>query len=192
MITLMMCCTLLFPQSVTSQIDWAAIEEYTLYEYQYEWHEDSKMVGWLQYWLGVETDNVYGLQTHRAHRQQAMQNGKRIPTYNIIVPDQTFTPNVEQWRETVTQAILANGGPITDVPRFLRILECESRGDPNAYNAASGASGLMQHLERYWPARADKAGYTNASPFNAEANIHTSAWLIYRATGGGWSHWVCT
>ena len=49
-------------------IDWKLLELWT-YEYEYEWLEDSKMVAWLQYWLGVEQDGVYGRQTHIAHRQ---------------------------------------------------------------------------------------------------------------------------
>ena len=42
--------------------------------------------------------------------------------------------------------------------------------------------GLMQHLLRYWPVRAEGAGFIDdngllADPFNAEANIAAGAWL---------------
>ena len=190
MITALLCCTLITPQQ--NYIDWAAVENYTLYEHEYEWHENTGLVGFLQYWLNVDIDNVYGTNTHRAHRQHAMQNGHTLPLYDIHVADRDFGPGVEQWRETATQAIQHFGGPVSDVPRILRIMQCESNGDPNAYNESSGASGLMQHLNPpYWEARARSAGYAGASPFDAEANIYASAYIIYRSPGS-WHHWVCT
>jgi soluble lytic murein transglycosylase-like protein len=70
-------------------------------------------------------------------------------------------------------------------------MKCESGGDPDAYNTSSGASGLMQHLDNYFPWRAKMAGYEGASPFDPIANINTSAWLLYEHVAGGWQHWVC-
>ena len=190
MITALLCCTLITPQ--TNYIDWAAVENYALYEHEYEWHENSGIVGFLQYWLKIDIDNIYGQQTHRAHRQHAMQNGHTLPLYDIHVADRDFGPGVEQWRTTVTQAIQHFGGPVSDVPRFLRIMQCESNGDPNAYNAQSGASGLMQHLNPpYWEARTRSAGYPGASAFDPIANIYASAYIIYHSPNS-WQHWVCT
>ena len=190
MITALLCCTLITPQP--NYIDWAAVENYALYEHEYEWHENSGIVGFLQYWLKKDIDNIYGQQTHRAHRQHAMQNGHTLPLYDIHVADRDFGPGVEQWRTTVTQAIQHFGGPVSDVPRFLRIMQCESNGDPNAYNAQSGASGLMQHLNPpYWEARTRSAGYPGASPFDPIANIYASAYIIYHSPNS-WQHWVCT
>lgn len=70
----------------------------------------------------------------------------------------------------------------------------ESRFDPFAYNASSGASGLFQHLKRYWPGR--RATYLQAreypntwprvSPFNARANAILTARMVKR---GGWGPW---
>ena len=186
------CCLLFTQQPANNYINWAAIEQYTLYDYEYEYGEESGMVGMLQHWLGIEIDNIYGQRTHRAHRQEAMQNGKQLPLYDINVADRDFGAQVEQWRPLVEQAIEHFGGPLTDVPRFLRIMQCESGGNPDAYNEQSGASGLMQHLHPpYWQARARSAGYAGASPFNAEANIYASAYIIYRSPGS-WQHWVCT
>ena len=107
------------------------------------------------------------------------------------MPPQDFGPDVERWRSTVISAITAMGGPETDVNKFLRVMKCESNGDPDAFNAASGASGLMQHLNNYWPWRAKMAGFEGASPFDPIANIYTSAWLLYAHSAGGWQHWVC-
>lgn len=172
-------------------INWAALETWS-YTQQYDWEEQSRRVELLQFWLNVQPkDGIYGRRTHIAHRQAAMAQNIPVTTYDFIVQDRNFGASVEQWRLVVEAAILANGGPITDVPRFLQVMKCESNGDPNAYNKTSGASGLMQHLATYWDARSQTAlGYV-ASPFDGPANINVSAWLIYRATGGGWQHWVC-
>lgn len=96
-----------------------------------------------------------------------------------------ITAKVEQWRELVEKYFKKQ-----HVTWALNIIQCESGGDPNAYNASSGASGLFQHLAKYWPERAAKAGFPGASPFNPEANIAASAYLLY-APGGGPQHWAC-
>lgn len=105
-----------------------------------------------------------------------------------------FRDAVEQWRPQVTIAITHFGGDQDDVHRFLRIMQCESGGDPDAKNPNSSASGLMQHLTRYWPDRAERAGRPGADVFDPEANIWVSAWLALGPAdghGGGWHHWVC-
>ena len=106
-------------------------------------------------------------------------------------PDTSFVDAVEQWRQSVGEAINSYGGPSSDTNRFLRIMQCESMGQPNATNPSSGAAGLMQHLPQYWDARAVSAGYSGYSAYDPIANINVSAWLIYQASGGGWQHWVC-
>ena len=94
-----------------------------------------------------------------------------------------YSKGVERWRPLVEKYF-----PASQVATAMRVLRCESGGDPNAYNARSGASGLFQHLKRYWPSRADAAGWAGASVFNGEANIAVSAWLQGR---DGWRHWTC-
>jgi hypothetical protein len=180
-------------------VDMDVVDDYVMYEYQYKWMESSPMVATLQYWMAYvyndsdvgDMDGVYGQRTHVRHRQLAMERGRYIPTYQIVFPDKDFGSAVEQWRSTVRDAIVAFGGSLSDVPRFLRVMQCESNGDPDAYNSASGASGLMQHLSNYWDWRAKMAGFEGASPFDGVANIYTSAWLIYEHRAGGWQHWVC-
>lgn len=89
--------------------------------------------------------------------------------------------SVEAWRPLVAAYF-----PAANVGMALRVMGCESRGDPDAYNP-SGASGLFQHMAQYWPDRAAKAGWAGANIFDPEANIAVAAWL----SGGGsdWSHW---
>ena len=102
-----------------------------------------------------------------------------------------FWDTVERWRPTVTEAVFAFGGDDADVHRFLRIMQCESAGRPDAKNPHSSASGLMQHLTRFWPDRAERAGMPGADVFDPAANIWVSAWLALAAPEGGWQHWVC-
>ena len=62
----------------------------------------------------------------------------------------------------------------------------ESRFDPNAYNATGRAAGIFQHLLRYWPERAARYGFPNASPYNARANIFVTMRMVRRV---GWWPW---
>ncbi len=117
--------------------------------------------------------------------------GKRHPAYfgrpvPHTHPRRTFTGSVEQWRPLVAAYFRAG-----DVDRALRIMACESGGDPNIQhdNKSSGAAGLMQHLPRYWASRSAAAGFAGASIFDPTANVATAAWL--RDQPGGWGHWEC-
>lgn len=94
-----------------------------------------------------------------------------------------FTWAVERWRPVV-----ATYFPEDRVDWALRIMSCESHGDPNAKNPNSSASGLFQHLARLWPDRAQAAGWDDANVFDPFANIAVAAWLL---ENGGPSHWVC-
>ena len=67
------------------------------------------------------------------------------------------------------------------------IVWCESRYDPGAVNPSSHASGLFQHIPRFWNERSEKAGVPGASIFDPEANTAVAAWLRY--SNGGWKHW---
>ena len=101
----------------------------------------------------------------------------------------TFPPAVEQWRGLVQQHFPANR-----VDEALRIIQCESGGDPSAYNPYSGASGLFQFLPSTWATTAPKAGYPDASVFDPTANVASAAWLANRYQELGqyyWRAWSC-
>lgn len=89
---------------------------------------------------------------------------------------------VEGWRALVSSYFAPS-----DVDKALRVIGCESSGDPTAKNPTSSASGLFQHLGRFWPERSVKAGWAGADIFDPTANVAVAAWLVYQ--GGGWSHW---
>ena len=98
-------------------------------------------------------------------------------------------PAVEQWRGLVQKYF-----PSNRVEEALAILDCESNGDPNAYNPYSGASGLFQFLPSTWESTASKAGFAGASVFDPEANIGSAAWLANRYQALGqyyWQPWSC-
>lgn len=98
-------------------------------------------------------------------------------------------PEVEQWRGLVEAFF-----PTNRVEEALRIIDCESNGDPDAYNPYSGAAGLFQFLPSTWASTAPKAGYPDASPFEPEANIASAAWLANRYQELGlyyWQAWSC-
>ncbi len=109
------------------------------------------------------------------------------PARNTAQAPRTYSAGVEQWRPLVAAYFRAG-----DVDRALRIMRCESGGDPNImhdFSNPASASGLMQHLGKYWPARSAAAGFAGASIFDPTANVATAAWL--RDQPGGWGHWVC-
>ena len=98
-------------------------------------------------------------------------------------------PEVERWRGLVQQFF-----PSHRVEEALRIMDCESNGDPNAVNPYSGASGLFQFLPSTWATTAPKAGYGGYSPFDPEANTASAAWLANRYEELGyyyWTAWSC-
>ena len=171
----------------------------------FRWMDKSGEIAVLQQMINVNADGVYGPRTREAHLAVLEVLGLPIvgvpdkpvgSTAYYSVPDPVsggpFWDNVERWRPIVTEAVFAWGGDEADVHRFLRIMQCESGGDPNAKNPTSSASGLMQQLARYWPGRASAAGMAGADVFDPYANIWVSAWLALAAPGGGFGHWVCT
>lgn len=100
-----------------------------------------------------------------------------------------FPPHIEQWR-----SLVATHFPANRVDEALKIVRCESNGDPNAYNPYSGASGLFQFIPSTWATAAAQAGYSGASPFEPVANTATAAWLANRYESMGlyyWMAWSC-
>ena len=91
---------------------------------------------------------------------------------------------VEEWRSLVSSYFAPS-----DVDKALRVISCESGGDPNAQNASSGAAGLFQHIPRYWAERAVSVGLPGASIFDPVANVAAAAYLVYTE---GWSPWAAS
>jgi peptidoglycan hydrolase CwlO-like protein len=115
------------------------------------------------------------------------------PATTTTLPDPVdgglFPPLVERWRPLVAAYFPANL-----VDEALAVIRCESFGDPSLVNPSSGASGLFQHMPRYWPARAAAVGFPGASPLEAEPNVAAAAWLVRVSLEDGlpaWYFWSC-
>lgn len=76
------------------------------------------------------------------------------------------------------------------VATFARLIDCESRFDPAAVNARSGATGPAQFLASTWE-WVDSMGapWTHLGRDDPRANVFTAAWLISRDDLGGVGHW---
>lgn len=103
-----------------------------------------------------------------------------VSVYELVPAE---VDSVEDWRPLVAHFFRPD-----DVDRALRIIACESGGDPKARNPGSSATGLFQHLGRLWPERAARAGWGGYPATDPVANVAVAAWLVYE--GGGWSHWA--
>ena len=104
------------------------------------------------------------------------------PSPRVLAPAPAPAPRpVEEWRALVSAYFAPE-----HVDLALKIISCESGGDPNAQNPSSGAAGLFQHIPRYWEARVAGAGIPGASIFDPIANVAASAYLAYT---DGWGHW---
>jgi hypothetical protein len=77
------------------------------------------------------------------------------------------------------------------VHAILHLIDCESRGDPDANRNRPGRShkGLLQQSTRYWPARAARAGIPGGDIYDPDTHLAVSAYLF--ADGRGKSHWTC-
>ena len=79
------------------------------------------------------------------------------------------------------------------VDEAVAVARCESGLDDEAYNGDSGASGLFQHLRRYWPSRARALPSPpfgrRPSAFSSQANAWAAAKMV-RASG--WGAWSCS
>lgn len=110
------------------------------------------------------------------------------PTPTVITPAAKSSPRPNSWTAERWRPLVERYFPAEQVPQAMRVIDCESGGNPDARNSTSGAAGLFQHLPRYWPARAAAAGLPAADPYDPEANIAVAAWL---QRTGGWGHWTC-
>lgn len=96
-----------------------------------------------------------------------------------------------RWCPAVARYLWASGHwQPGDLTRLMRIIDCESAGDPTAVNRRSGATGLFQHLPRYWSDRGAKAaayfGFDHPTITMPLDNIAAGVWLYVTQ---GPRHW---
>jgi hypothetical protein len=104
-------------------------------------------------------------------------------------PPIPISDRVYEWKPLVEQHFAP--GLVLDA---LVIIQCESRGDPEAVNPYSGAAGLFQFLPGTWAVASVQAGVGDRSFLDGEANINAATWLAeyYRSrVGEAWRPWSC-
>jgi hypothetical protein len=115
-------------------------------------------------------------QGERAVQLDTLRDQRRADEAAAAAPAQP--PSVPE----IVQAAFAPLGPDA-VAWALRVSACESRHDPGAVNASSGASGLFQFLPSTWAS----SPYAADSPFDPRANALAAAWLYQRSGPAAWS-----
>jgi hypothetical protein len=126
-----------------------------------------------------------------------------VPASSMTWKDRAQKVRYQSWRDpswtyretrlTIAKAAKKMG---VSVRRALCVARRESGYglDERAYNSSSGASGLFQHLRRYWPERV--ANYNRAmrkrhwlqvgpNVFDARSNALVSMWMARRS----WAPW---
>jgi len=114
-----------------------------------------------------------------------------LATYEVELEKYRWTGDIEQWRPFVEKYF-----PAELVQEAMRVMACESGGNPNAENDHSTATGLFQFLDGTWAWMSVPAGWGGESRFNPEANIAVAAYLVDYSIrtghpGGAWGHWEC-
>lgn len=111
------------------------------------------------------------------------------PVFGNTIGTGEFSQDVLRWQPLVNKYF-----PQEYRIQALKIIQCESEGNPNARNPKKTqqyghAKGLFQHLENLWLSRSALAGFPGADIFNPEANVGTAYWLF--AQTNTWQHWAC-
>ena len=97
---------------------------------------------------------------------------------------------VELWEALVDEYF----GDIGQTANALTIVDCESNGDPFAYNPdGHGPKGLFQFIPDTWDWASDGAGWAGETPYHPVAAT-ASARFLYEWSedrgGGGWDPWT--
>jgi hypothetical protein len=116
----------------------------------------------------------------------------------MVIPAETFERGftAEDWRSLVLRVFRSPAWDLADeVDNAIRIIDCESNGDPWAFNAAGPVAGLFQHRTTYWESRSSAAEVAGRSPYDPQANVTVAAYLVHQdkydvdAPHGPWTDW---
>lgn len=142
----------------------------------------------------VVTAGVPGLadNTYRVHVVDGADAGRTlVASVEIVTPVAevrrvgTRPAPVPSDIESIIRAAAAKWG--ADPSQLLRVAWCESRYNPSAINARSGASGLFQFMPATWAANSVRAGYAGASAFDPVASANVAAYMFARGQAAQWS-----
>lgn len=135
----------------------------------------------------ISTSFVLGAEPARASGRGACSN-RAFETMAGMTYEQR-APKVK----ALIRCVFTTLGIPQEIPKAVAIAYRESKFDRFAYNASSGATGIFQHLRRYWPSRASR--YTGKTRFPAWPNVHATnqranVWVTARMVrAGGWDPW---
>ena len=119
-------------------------------------------------------------------RKQASESPLFLPTSNRVSSSaREISPAAEQWRSLV-EANFPDGW----AEWGMRIMQCESGGNPTAKNQNSTAAGLFQFLKKTWNRVAGTLGfpdYDSGAVYNPVMNIEAAAWLLEDSGTGQWA-----
>jgi hypothetical protein len=136
-----------------------------------------------EYWHGITLEDLETLRPLLLEWREACRVVKARPvTRSNRRSPFMGTGEVERWRGLVSVYFKES-----DINTALCIIKYESGGNPYADNPGSSASGLFQHLGKYWTERSIKAGWAGADIWDPEASTAVAAWL---QRTGGWGHWT--
>ena len=142
----------------------------------------------------VVTAGVTGLadNTYRIHVVDGAEAGRALVASTVVV-----SPVAEVRRvgtkpapaPSSVEAVIRTAAAVwgADPDQLLRVAWCESRYNPNAVNARSGAAGLFQFMPATWAANSVRAGYGGASVFDAVANANVAAYMFRNGQAAQWS-----
>ncbi len=137
-----------------------------------------------------EVERARAVAAEREKREERSTTTTTSGSATTVPPgERNFRPDVERWRSLVAAYF-----PSELVDQALAVIDCESRGDPEALNPYSGAAGLFQFLPSTWAVVSPKAGFAGASPFEPEPNIGSAWWLVNYYLNRGkqpWTAWHC-
>ena len=164
-------------------------------------HTTEDIDEWITAWIDRALDEGVTLEAVAEYVDMAERHpaffGRPVPV-RAAKPTRSSSPppsirtapaGVEQWRPLVMSYFSG-----ADVDIAMRIISCESKGNPNAKNRTSSAAGLWQFLRDTWNRVAAVTGsptYAQGGPYDpvwATINAHT---LRHWPGSSGWGQWKC-
>ncbi len=152
--------------------------------------KETRRLGWIVFWATMAALVAVALSAQSANAITWEERTETARFKTHTYPKDKLS--IEEARLTVKWVARIKGFSFA---RANCIAERESGYRYNAYNSYSGASGIFQHLRRYWDGRVATYGPRSgpleinhpASPFNGRANIIVSGAMMAR---GMWGHWT--
>lgn len=122
------------------------------------------------------------VEAEAAHREA-------VATYQAVKA--SAPPSVARWLPLLEQYFAAN-----QLVEAMEVMTCESRGNPEAVNQTSQATGLFQFLPSTWAYSSVAAGFGGFLATHPEANVASAAWLVDHSILiehrlGPWGPWEC-